>query len=748
MPEEAADAAEMPEEKAAEDAFGADEAAEDAVEEKPASRPKPKKPSEEAAEEAPAEPSDPAVLAVMESHPSTPAELLRAIEILIDLDEAALAKGFVDELGQVKLDQTGKAALAAQFNSATLLKLAHNSQLQAVLAPFIDDLLHAADAYRRDPQRLVEWARQLGDRNESVRAHASLALLRSREAAVAPLVAILADPKRAGESASAKRILVHLGDLAVEPLLGVLEGPDAALKTQVVEILGTIRSSQAVAPLEAAWLAPQNPPQLRSAAAKALERTIGRLPTAPEAIQQLQQSARRTLDQSRHADEESQSALEVWHWNSRRRESMPIEYTATGAALARAVRLTRALYTLDTSNSDYRRLYLISLLEASKFRLGLDKPLPTGNGTAYAIVAHQGVAVVNDLLASALADGYTPAATAAAQILGDIGNSGLLSQSGAAPCPLVVAAEHPDRRLRFAAVEAILKFKPREPFPGSSKVVDALGFFASSFGAGRVLVAHPRSDQGRALAGLAAGLGFEGEVATNGRRAFELAIASPDVEFVLIHSAIDRPKADQLLAQLRRDRRTALLPIGFMAPEDDLDRVERFARKLSRAEASLQPQNEGEMKLFTERVLAHGARAPLTADERLAQAGQAIDWLASLARQRSKALNVGSQEAALVQALAVPQLAARAVAALASFGSARAQHSLLEVANMNTQPIATRQAAVAALVSSLDQYGLRLTREEILRQYDLYNTNAGRDPATHEVSGAILDAIEGRANNS
>jgi hypothetical protein len=400
------------------------------------------------------------------------------------------------------------------------------------------------------------------------------------------------------------------------------------------------------------------------------------------------------------------------------------------------------------ASADYRRLYLTSMLEAAKFRLGLDKPLPTGPGTAYAIVARQGADVVNDLLAGAIAGGYVPAATAAAQILGDIGSSDLLTRGGAVPCPLVVAAEHPDRRLRFAAVEAIMKFKPREPFAGSSKVVDALGFFASSFGAGRVLVAHPRSDQGLAIAGLAAGLGFEGEVATNGRRAFELAVASPDVEFVLIHSAIDRPKADQLLAQLRRDHRTALLPIGFMAPEDDLDRVQRFARKLLRAEASLQPQTEGEMKLFTQRVLARGARSPSTADERLAQAGQAIEWLATLADEKSPVLDVSSQEGALVQALAVPQLAARAVAALAHFGTARSQRSLLEVANMGTQPIATRQAAVAALASSLDQYGLRLTREEILRQYDLYNTNAGRDPATHEVSGAILDAIEGRASSS
>ena len=37
---------------------------------------------------------------------------------------------------------------------------------------------------------------------------------------------------------------------------------------------------------------------------------------------------------------------------------------------------------------------------------------------------------------------------------------------------------------------------------------------------------------------------------------------------------------------------------------------------------------------------------------------------------------------------------------------------------------------------------MMLTREEILRQYDMYNANAGRDADTHAVLGSILDVIE------
>ena len=132
--------------------------------------------------------------------------------------------------------------------------------------------------------------------------------------------------------------------------------------------------------------------------------------------------------------------------------------------------------------------------------------------------------------------------------------------------------------LRFAAIDAILKLRPTEPFAGSSHVADGLGFFASSYGTPRVLVVHPRSEMGQQIAGLAAELGYESDLATNGRRAFELAVGSPDYEFILLHSAIERPPVDELLAQLRRDRRTALLPVGLIAPWDDLERVARFRR--------------------------------------------------------------------------------------------------------------------------------------------------------------------------
>jgi len=700
----------------------------------------PAKPAADAEEAEPAIPNDPAVLAVLESHPSTPAELLRAIGILADLGYPQVAKGFVDELTGRKLDLAAKAALAGSFQSARLMKLARNAELAPVLGPFIDDLFASAENYRRDPARLQQWAQQLSDPEETVRAQAAVALLRAGEAAVAPLVAILADPKRRAEHANARQILVRLGDRAVAPLLGALGSPDQALKTQIAIVLGDMQAGAAVPLLLAQFVAPSSSPQAKKAAAAALGHIGTQAPDRAEALRLLERAARRPLEQSR-ADENPPSQHTVWHWDAKQQQSVPTTLDASGAALATAERLAQTLHEAVPEDGAYRRLYALALLENSKRQGGLDKPLPQGEGTPYAVAAAWGPDVLDDVLATAIAENYLSAATAAAQILGDIGTADLLDR-GTNPSPLSQAARHADRRLRATAIQSILQLHPTRPFAGSSHVADGLGFFASSYGTPRVLIVHPLSREAQKVAGLAREAGYEADIATNGRQAFDLAVRSPDYEFILIHSAIDRPPVDELLAQFRRDRRTSPLPVGIMAPWEDLERMRKFTRDMPRTETVLQPQHPPEMQITTEQLLERAGRGYVPAAERKTQAIAALEALATLGESNQRLFDLIRQEPAVLQVLYVPELTARAVTVLARLGTSKSQSSLLELADQGAQPLVARQAAVAALDQSIRKFGILLTRDEVLHQYDLYNANAGRDPDTHQVLEAVIDALE------
>ncbi len=687
-------------------------------------------------------PPDPAVLAIQEWAPKTPRDLLRAIAILIDLDAADAAKPYADELGQQQLDQTAKADLVAQTNPADLMRLARHPVVGPVLAPLVDDWLKAAEAHRQDAARLTEAAGQLADPNAAVHEPAAVTLLQARESAVAPLVAVLADPNRAAEHAAAKQLLRYLDGYAVEPLLGVLESPDTALKTHVVELLGQVGGQESVGALLAALVAPSSPPELSSAAAGALQRILGRTPDRQEAVRMLEQAALAPLESSRDDSPYTAEPAIVWHWSKESNQSVPVAYDKTSAALARATRLARALHLVDPSRADWRRLYLTAMLQAAQVRRGLGAPLSTGEGTAHNVAAFYGPEVINHVLARALVEGYLPAAIGAAHVLGDIGNVAMLSRNGAEPSPLAEAAGHEDQRLRFAAINAIMKLGPRDPFAGSTNVTNGMGYFARSIGVPRVLVAHPSSAEAQKIAGMAATLGYETDIATNGRSAFELAVRSPDYDFLLLHSALDGPEVDYLVAQLRRDARTSRLPIGLMAEPDDMERVELFASRTPPAVPMLSPANDAEMRVRAGQLLARAGRWHVPAAERKAYAMAALRWLAILAVHPQTAFDVRTQEGAATAALYLAELSPLAAAVLGEMGTATSQQSLVELADLETQPLASRQAAANALARSVSQFGLRLTRDEIHRQYDLYNANAGRNGDTHNVLTAVLDAIE------
>ncbi len=716
------------------DAFGAPAGQPDPAVQRRSTRP--------AGEAAPIEPAEPAVLAILESKPKTSAELLRAIDILVDLDAAAVAKPFADELGQRNLTGAEKAALVDGIHPAKLLKLSSHGELGVVLGPMVDDWLGAAEEYRRDRQRLATAAGQLSDPDPAVHEPAAVALLRARESAVAPLVAILADPNRAAEHAAARQVLLYLNGFATAPLLGVLESPDPHVKRLAIELLGQLGAHEGVPQLLGPLASPSSSVAMRAAASRALEQILGRTPDRQKAIGILERAVRGPLEKSLNDAPETAAPAILWHWNRKQNESMPVEYDQTGAELAKATRLARDLVLIDPSRADWRRQYLLATLQAAKLRAGLSRPLASGETTAYGVAAYYGADIVDDLLAHAMADGYIPAATGAAQILGDIGSSALLIRGGARPSPLADAAGHPDGRLRFAAIEAIMKLESGQAFAGSSAVANGLGFFASSFGVPRVLVAHPNSAEAQTLAGLAAALGYETDIATNGREAFELAVRWPDYDFALIHSHIDRPEFDHLVGQLRRDRRPSLLPLGLVAPADELQRVGDFAHRTPRAEAFVQPENEAQMKVRASQLLDRAGRWHLSAAERKAQATAALDWLAELAARPQRVFDVYRQEPAVVAALYMPELTTRATAVLAELGTATSQRSLLELADLPTQPLVAREAAAAAFARNVEQFGLRLTRNEIMHQYDLYNSNAGRDGETHSVLSTVLDAIE------
>ena len=76
------------------------------------------------------------------------------------------------------------------------------------------------------------------------------------------------------------------------------------------------------------------------------------------------------------------------------------------------------------------------------------------------------------------------------------------------------------------------------------------------------------------------------------------------------------------------------------------------------------------------------------------------------------------------------------------FGTHSSQRSLLELSIERLNRSTSRQAAALAFGESVRRFGVRLTKDEILRQYDRYNQSQLEDRPTQELLGGVLDAIE------
>ena len=693
---------------------------------------------------------DDTVRDLLETNPTSPAELVRVADLLIGLGAMVEAAPLTERLAQAQLDEAALAALVEQFGSATFLKFALVEELQPDGRKFADAVLSAADKKVRNPARIAALIAQLKDPSVELR-HAAIARLRAgRETSLTALLAALVADAQADQHGAIGAALAAFGREALPPLVAVVRGAEGAVQIKAIEILGRMEHSDLALELLGPALIETGPEEVQVAARQALRELIGRVPDIDEAADALERRARSLYDRRFDSQDGDSTPVGVWHWDAEASRLVAEPTTPRVAALDRAARWAGDAIELKRHHHAARRVFLGALLEAEALFIAAAQPAPGGRGAvkgrgAVDEVADRGVAVVEDLLEDSIAGGHLVAAASAARILGKIGTVEVLYRKLPRPCVLVEAARHADRRLRFAALEAIVSLRPTKPYPGSSFVPAALGFFASSSGAPRALVGHPRASEAEREAGLLAALGYETHVATFDRAVLAGATASPDLELALIDFKLAAPTSGELLERIHADSRTTRLPIGIVAASDELARAERLARLNPPAMVIIPTENEASLDFQLRRLLAEAGRGAVDAVERDLQAEQALAWLVELAQVSPGLYNLRRIEPAVLKALDRPEHSPKAATVLATLGTATSQKALVDLASQSLSPLEVRRAAAEAFVESVIRYGTLLTTAELARQYERYNRSETQDRETQSLLGFVLDAIEARA---
>ena len=157
----------------------------------------------------------------------------------------------------------------------------------------------------------------------------------SGEAAVAPLVGILANPLQSNLHNAAFSALLALGRAAIEPLIGVLESPDPAVRTSAIQVLGRLQARDATELLVGPAVNPRADAGEREAAGAALERIVGLRPHPADARDLLVREIRELLDGKPPRRPDADGAIELWHWDAAQSAAVPRRYPAQEAGADR-----------------------------------------------------------------------------------------------------------------------------------------------------------------------------------------------------------------------------------------------------------------------------------------------------------------------------------------------------------------------------------------------------------------------------
>jgi len=683
-----------------------------------------------------------------ENKPTTPEQFLKAAEITLNSGYPDECKKYLASFLAARPDEAALAALGSKLGPAFFFRLQREKEIQPEGTDTATFVLDALSNQARDPARIARLIAELGNADAAQRALARHDLAEGGTDAVLALLSALADP---AQETVHTQIQVALGEMKIDgerPLVAALESSDEALLVRVIDTLGAMGSRQATPRLARLAVDGAAAPAVRAAAADALVRTVGSAPRQEDAQRYLQKLLEQRLDQANVLQPQLDGSVKIWQWDAAAKAPLANELAPGDAALLEARQIAAELSRIAPQNAHAQRMRLLTALEADKLLGGLDRPLPQGDGTAAAMAAASGPAMVSEVLAEAMRRGRVVAAVAAAETLGTLGDSRVLaSSSDSQESPLALAMRHSDRRLRVTAALAIARMKPSEPFTGASRVAETLAHFAGTGGGRRVLVGHPRTEAGQTLVGYMNENGYEAEVAPMGRAVQQKIVENADYEILLLSDTLAAPETKELVQWLRRDYRTARLPVGVMTRGDMIDalRADLEDDRLTYVfPAIADSEVAAELVVRLERI---AGRNLIGSDERMDMASSSLDAMVELAEASptGPTWDLMRHEKQIIRALAVPGLSPKVARVLGLLGTARSQDALLEFASQFARPIADRQAAAAAFAEAVKRRGLLLTRQQIRQQYDRYNASETQDAQTQAVLGSILDTIESRA---
>ncbi|MFM8288717.1 MAG: hypothetical protein ACKOGA_18660 [Planctomycetaceae bacterium] len=652
--------------------------------------------------------------------PKTPRELIEAANQLVDLGRIDLARRYLELLPTSTLGDAQLLDLRDSLGAAPLLRLEQEPELAALIRPLVDRTEQALLNRAADPAFIAEKLRALQG-SDTDRTNALAELRAMGPEAIPTLIAAIAAPEGEKLTADASALLVATGRRAIQPLLASLESKEPRMQVAACDILGRLRAREAADDLYYHAFGPASAPPLRDAARNALallERRrrgpageIADVPvTTDDVVARLISASAKWRQVPTAVSDPLEDLGPAWIWNEENGTVEPRQGTLGELGLWNGLRHASRALQLAPGNFAAQELdtfHRLGLAVNGQNWLTLD---PADPKSVLGQARGRGPAVLNAVLDEALKNNRLLTATAAARLLGDLGEIAGLAPLGREPAPLLRALDAGDTRLQYAAAEAISRLKVGQPFQGSPRVVEILRQTALS-GGGRpyAIVGEVSPDRATDVAGMLRELGFDVLAAPSGREAFRAAATRSDIALAVLHPNIIRWALSETVANFQADPRTQRIPVVVYGPARLADKFRNRAPGQTHVAYATYVSNSEDLATQIPEVLAQVRGTVPTPEQGVQMRRTALDRLAALAANPSPVYDLTEIEQALAAGLNDPAVSESALQALSRIGTRRAQNVLAEAILNGTDDLLNEKLR-QALSAHIREYGLLLRR--------------------------------------
>ncbi|GEM_PF-819665 len=672
--------------------------------------------------------------------PETPAEFWDAVKFSLNVGRADDAAKYLDRL--LASDPPVELLLEIRERDAATMfpKLAAAPELTEKGLALVRKIEEAAATRARDPQRIQQFVEYL-TRSPQHRAYGIAQLRSAGPDAVPYLLAAVADPARAEHQSTVLMAMEKLDTSAVPPLVAALQTENGAILPAVIRLLGVLGDRDVVPHLRFVAESPDYPDVVQTAARVAVERIVDRqYADQPAAADALTAQANRYYEHQVRLRTTAAGAVRLWRWVPReglKAEEVSPSYAEEYFGLGHC----RQAIALDP-NHEPAKLTLVSIaIEKAYERIGVDQPLGEGPGTIAAESLAAGPELLGKVLVRALDEGRSAVAVGALRALAQTANANVLAPLPGRASPLVLALTAPDRRVQFAAAEAMLSMRPDKPFPGSSQVVTVLARELVGNGTPRAMVIDPNSVRAGALSSLLREAGYEAQALPNSAEAFPIIADSADFELIVVDPDIFDPNLSPTLANFRADPRTAGVPIAVVGDATMQLQLAKLERRYARVKYFERPASLDLLKLQL-KTLRGVASKPLTASERAEHARRSAAWIARIARGEIRGIDLRPAESALLKVLGDETLGADVLVAAGALPSVQIQAAMAQlILNESTAP-AIRVETAKQLTAGVRRFGLLLDTDQTAAVQSL--VDSADDPTLHQALAALVGAMRPR----